>query len=572
MPDTSPCRLSAAATLCATALTGCVGSIGDDGADGRPGGPDENALTYTCTEKQAAARGSSLADMRRLSRQELRNTLSALLGSEVAGDEQVVAKVAGLPSDETVIAGDFDATPPVGLALALSLISKRAVEVALAKPGWRSQYLASCAAELPLTTACVGTIAASFGGRVWRRDLSDAEVQRYVEGYMALGEGEEALSFMLRRMLQAPPLVFHIEEGTEAVGGRLRLTSFEVASRISYLTTDSMPDDALMAAARRGDLETLDGVRAEVERLLATEAAREKTHDFFRYYAHLGTIADPLAVTAGPLGIGDPTGLGLEMREEAFAYFDYVFWSSGGDFAALMSSTDAFPRSDELAAILGSEVSTGTEPVTATSHVGLLHRPALLTSPTLRTSPIVRGAHLRKLFLCNDLGMPDPAAVAARQEAVGDIESMSNRDKATALTSDGACSGCHGRINPVGFTFEGFDTVGAPRTSEVVLDEAGEITATWPIDTSVTDLALDDGADPRSYASSTELALAIADGYAGRACIVRRMFEYYRLSAIDESADSCTLHEAEVASHRTSLEAVLAATIANEDIFWKKEP
>jgi hypothetical protein len=190
----------------------------------------------------------------------------------------------------------------------------------------------------------------------------------------------------------------------------------------------------------------------------------------------------------------------------------------------------------------------------------------------LRTSPIVRCAHLRKLFLCYELGMPDPDAVAARQEEVGDIEGMSNRDKATALTDAAACSGCHRMINPVGFAFEGFDPLGAPRTSEVLLDDAGAVVATWPLDTSVAGLTIDDHAGAATYPSSRELASAIAESYSARACIARRMFEYYRLSAVDQTADSCTLHEAEVASHEATLQAVLAATIANDDIFWKREP
>jgi hypothetical protein len=570
-----PCtRPGWAAVLCA-ALAGCVGAIGEGPGNGEgAAGPevDDSSLAYTCTDAQAGARGASVENMRRLSRRELENTLAALLGSDVIADEQIAAKLAGLPIDETVIAGDFTATPPLGLALGLSLISKRAVEVALAKPDWRAQHLPSCADDAAPAKACVESVVRDFGGRVWRRDLSDAEVQRYLDGYVASGEGQEGLAFTLRRLLQAPSLVFHIEMGTEAAGGRLRLTDFEVASRISYLTTDSPPDEALVEAARSGDLQSVDGVRAEVDRLLASDAARAKTLDFFRYYAHLGTIPDPLPVTAAAVGIDDATGLGQEMRDEAFAFFDHVFWSSAGDFTELLSSTAAFPRSSALAQVFGSEVAAAGEPVTAPSHVGLLHRPALLASPTLRTSPIVRGAHTRKLFLCDALGMPDPAAVAARQEEVGDIEGMSNRDKATTLTSDDACIGCHGMINPVGFSFEGFDPVGVPRSSEVVLDETGAVVDTWPLDTSVAALTVDDGEEPRSFASSTELALAIADGNRARACIARRMFEYYRLSAVDKDADSCTLHEAEVASHEGNLQSVLAATIANEDIFWKKEP
>ena len=55
------------------------------------------------------------------------------------------------------------------------------ITVALAKPGWKAQYLAPCAEDLAPTQSCVAEIVRGFGGRVWRRDLSEAEVQRYVE-------------------------------------------------------------------------------------------------------------------------------------------------------------------------------------------------------------------------------------------------------------------------------------------------------------------------------------------------------------------------------------------------------
>ena len=96
----------------------------------------------------------------------------------------------------------------------------------------------------------------------------------------------------------------------------MRLTDFEVASRISYFTQSTMPDDALMNAARSGELQSLEGVRAHVKRLLAGEKSHTKARDFVRYYAHLGTVADPLPAVGKQIGIPDTSGLGAEMRQK----------------------------------------------------------------------------------------------------------------------------------------------------------------------------------------------------------------------------------------------------------------
>ncbi|MDI1446178.1 DUF1592 domain-containing protein [Polyangium sp. 6x1] len=555
------------AVLACTAVS-CVGTIG--GSD-----PSENEgtrLTYACTEQRKLARGVTFDHTRRLSHAELVHTLGALLGESIIGDAEIQTKLSGLPADEMVIAGDFTDNPPVGTALALSQVSKRAVELAMASPTWKTDHLPSCAGTSPLTDACVEEVVEQFGGQVWRRDLSSDEVQSYLSYYHEAGADMGGLSYLLRRLLQSPSLVFHIEEGAEIKNGRIRLTDFEVASRISYLTQNTMPDDALMAAARSGELQSLEGVRAHVERLLAGEKAHLKVRDFFRYYARLGTVPDPMPAVGAQIGIPDTSGLGDEMRQEAFDFFEHVFWSDEGTFHELMTSSAAFPRSEAMARIFDTEVVSSEAPVaSAASHPGLLHRPALLTNAGGRTSPIVRGARLRKAFLCDELGMPDPAAVAERKSEVGDIENMSNRDKTMKLTDAPACIACHARVNGIGFAFEGFDQLGATRSEELVFNEQGEPGATWPIDTTAQDPELEPGG-PERLSDSVELALAMSESYKARACISRRLFEYYHASTVDIANDSCILSEGEAQSQSGTLQSVLIATIANEDIFWKQEP
>ncbi|HWB75911.1 MAG TPA: DUF1592 domain-containing protein [Nannocystaceae bacterium] len=541
---------------------------GDGGSSDDGGEPADPRMIHECTD--ANLRGTSRDAMRRLSKRELVNTLADLLGADVIADETIATRLAGLPEDETVIAGDFATDPPVGLALAMSGVAERAAEVTLGDPQWVAAHLPACVAAGTLDDACIEAVVRELGGKIWRRDPSDDEVAAYVTTFAESGGGDEGLRYLLRRLLQSPALVFHIEDGTgEIEDGRIRLAHHEIANRIAYAVIDSMPDDELMAAARAGELDDVAAVEAHVRRLLEDPRAVAKTSDFFRYYSRITSVAEPSPAAAANAGVFETAGIAEQLRDEAFEYWAHIV-SSDGDFTELMASHAAFPRSDALATIFGSAMATDDAPIEAPAHAGLLHRPALLVSGGARTSPIIRGAHVRKLFMCDVLGLPDPDAVMERQDEVGDLEHMSNRDKITELTSANACIGCHGLVNPVGFTFEGYDQLGAVRNEESIFDADGNVVEVWPIDTKVEDVTLEPDL-PTSFADSRALAEAMSQSWRARACFAQRTFEYWQMRAFDER-DECALADAEAATHDGTLVDVFVATIANEDIFWRAAP
>lgn len=545
------------------------GTNGEDGEDVTGDGKADPRMTYSCTSEQRQLRGRSSSRMRRLTRDELVNTFASLLGPSIAADEGVRAKLQGLPPDRTENAGDLVAEPSTSLADVVHAVAKRGVELALSNAQWKNDQLGTCAKGATLDDACLGEAVSRFGARAYRRDLTQGEVVDLVAFAKSTGGGAAGLGYALRRMLQSPAMVFHVEQGRDAPeGGRVRLTSFEVASRVSYLTSSAPPDAELLAAARSGELDAPEGVRKHVERLFASQASHDKTRDFMRFYTHLNIVPDPTPGAAKLAGVGEGKGLGEQMRAEAVAFLDDAFWT--GTYKDLMGSTKAFPKTTELAKVFGVGLD-GDRPVDAPSHVGVLHRPALLASAGLRTSPILRGTHVRKLFLCQTFGQPDPAAVAAVQESLGDLSQVTNRERTEKLTQAPACAGCHQSINPVGFAFEGFDQLGKKRSVETLFDTDGNADRTHPIDTRVTGVRIE-GEDALTVDGSTDLAAAMVSSFRGRACFAQRAFEYYRLAKVEDEADSCALNEAERAAHEGSLKDVVLAAIANEDIFWKALP
>lgn len=131
--------------------------------------------------------------------------------------------------------------------------------------------------------------------------------------------------------------------------------------------------------------------------------------------AALTERSDPRRDVAAERGFDDVTGLAAAAHAEAQRFVEHMVFS-GQTFAELMRSPRAFPESQLLAQVMGTEVTGASLPqVFAPDHPGLLHRPALLLSSGRRTNLIVRGAHVRKLFLCTPLPLPTDVEAVADQ-------------------------------------------------------------------------------------------------------------------------------------------------------------
>jgi hypothetical protein len=178
-----------------------------------------------------------------------------------------------------------------------------------------------------------------------------------------------------------------------------------------------------------------------------------------------------------------------------------------------------------------------------------------------------RGVAIRRRILCEGLGDPPAAAVTARQNSLGDLSLLANRDQLTQLTNAPLCMSCHARINSLGFALEGFDQLGMVRTSENIFKN-GVLVKQMPVDTAVTDLGLEAGA-PQSASGGVALTKIILGTTAASACFAQSVFEESRLRAAGTD-DSCLLQQLENDALDTgSILSVFVHNVANEDIFWK---
>src|SRR5258708_6222697 len=107
-----------------------------------------------------------------------------------------------------------------------------------------------------------------FGKRAFRRPLTSAEVDKYIglfkQGATVIASNDpiaDGVELVLTTMLQSANFVYRIEIGAgPAANGKIALTDYEMASRLSYALGNTMPDDQLLALADSKQLHTNDQI------------------------------------------------------------------------------------------------------------------------------------------------------------------------------------------------------------------------------------------------------------------------------------------------------------------------
>jgi hypothetical protein len=327
----------------------------------------------------------------------------------------------------------------------------------------------------PAATGCLDQTIKSFGRKAFRRPLTDMEVARFTKlgATMPQGTPDDVALTTLEAFLVSPSFLLLPELTTtmDPSGQGIQLSSYEVATRLSFLLWGSVPDDALNAAADANQLQTKEQLLAQANRMIGV---REKTGpllaSFHRNWlqmdngnAHWWKIDHDTKTYPQYSAAAKPT-----LQAELDAFFKDVAFG-GGSFDDLLLSNVAFVNKDN-AALYGLDPSGyGTDLVKveldATQRPGFMTRAGFLSSYAdyNSTSPILRGAFISVYMLGVNPGPPIPGATA--MTVSGNFKTQ--REYVDTLTKNSPCSGCHSTIiNPPGFVLENFDGIGKWQTAD----------------------------------------------------------------------------------------------------------
>ncbi|MBK7859915.1 MAG: DUF1592 domain-containing protein [Archangiaceae bacterium] len=431
-------------------LLGCEGAIVASSTELTPvkGAPDSQ-----CTEG-----GPGRVPARRLNNVEYANTVRDLLYLAPTVD-----LTSTFPADTVALtAFDNDALlldlPPERVDAYLHAALK-AVEAA-----WSTSRSKLVPCDLAAGRACAAQALGALVKRAYRRPVTQDEVDALLGVYdasMTAGLGAEtSLKISVQAMLSSPRFLF-ITNGVKdnVTTGTHHLNGYELASRLSYFLWRSMPDDALLAAAERGDLTTQAGVRAQVERMLAMPAAAVTT----------GFGSQWLSLTElGRLAVDLSGQLRIDMALETQALFDHVLRDKRP--ARELFTADYTFMNQNLASHYGVSGVSGTALTRVAvpqgqSRSGVLTHASILAvtaGSTVRTSPVVRGHWILEKVLCAP-PPPPPAGIPALGETPGTSEGTM-KERLAAHRTQPRCAACHERMDPVGLGFENYDMVGKWRT------------------------------------------------------------------------------------------------------------
>lgn len=307
----------------------------------------------------------------------------------------------------------------------------------------------------------------------WRRPVTEAEVAA-IEAFAARA-ADPSVGFVSRlqaaitRVLVAPEFLFHLEAVPPGTArGAYRLTDWELATRLSYFLTASMPDGELRAAAGRGELRDAARMAEQVDRLLRDpRTVTALTDGFLNSWLHLDRLAGAMPEPKLFPRFGDD--LKRSLAEEPRAFFAALL-RENGRLTDLLDARYTWAN-ERLAMHYGLDrkrIRGGTlrrVELPDRQRGGLLAMGGLLTltSEATRTSPVKRGAYvLETLF--NRPPPPPPPDVG--DLIPGAASARTIREHLLRHREDAACAGCHSRMDPWGLALENFDAVGAWRTEE----------------------------------------------------------------------------------------------------------
>ena len=331
------------------------------------------------------------------------------------------------------------------------------------------------------------SIVKKLATKAFRRPATTNEIQRLTSlVIMVLDDGgtfEQGIQLAVQAIISSPKFLFRWELDTglmtdEELAIR-NINNYEIASRLSYFLWNSMPDDELFDLAEAGRLIEANVLDAQINRMLKDKKAKRFIHNFAGQWLQIRNLD-----SHSP----DPNlfpefneKLRLAMKRETELLFEEIL-AKDLPLTTLLDADFTF-LNKPLAKHYGMPAPDSEEFVKVSLPAnnprgGVLTHASILTitsNPT-RTSPVIRG----KWILEQILGSPPPPPppnVPEIEESKEAMENASFRERLELHRDKPDCSGCHAKMDPIGFAFENFDAVGKWRTHDGTfkIDPSGKL-------------------------------------------------------------------------------------------------
>lgn len=440
------------------------------------------ALVLAGCSPEPPTEGSEL-QMRRLTGEQYRNVIHDVFGRhiEIAGHFDPLVRKEGLfalgAANAPITPAGFEAFYAVARSIAGQVTNAD-----------NRRVLVPCTPANPnrADSDCSRQFVSEVGRLLYRRALSSEEVETAVaaadEVADQLGDFYKGIEYSLTGLLVTPNFLFIIDAADPGASpASPRLDAYSKASRLSFLLWNSGPDDMLLDAAESGELDSDDGLSAQIERMLQSPLLERGIRAFFSDFLDLEKYEtlekDTLIYPAYSIVAAESS------KEQLLrTVVDHII-AQDAPYPGLFTTRRTFVDASlgRIYRVPVSRPDGGWEPYVfddSDPRAGILTQMGFLAlySHPGRSSATLRGKAVRELVLCHKVPDP-PGEVDFSLFNDPNAPSRTARERLTAHSTEPSCAGCHKLTDPLGLGFEQFDGIGQFRTTEngATIDPTGDL-------------------------------------------------------------------------------------------------
>jgi len=351
----------------------------------------------------------------------------------------------------------------------ISVVGPYDVKSAGDTPSRRKIFICRPSASLA-ESACANTILTNLARHAYRRPVTQADIAPLMKIY---NEGRKGTDFdhgieaSLEAILVSPSFLFMREDdpARSKPGDVHRISDVELAQRLSFFLWSSIPDEALLSAAQKNQLHNPAILKAQVARMLSDPRSKALTQNFAGQWLYLRRLEyqkpDRRAFPDFDQRLRNA------MQTETEMFFDGVVRENRPALDFLDANyTYLNQRLAEHYGIPGVYGTTfrkvNLDP--ALHRGGLLGQGSVLTvtSYNNRTSVVLRGKWILENLLA--AAPPPPPPLVPSLDDAKNGKKMTVREQMELHRKNPVCASCHTKMDPLGFSLENYDAVGAWRT------------------------------------------------------------------------------------------------------------
>ena len=339
----------------------------------------------------------------------------------------------------------------------------------------------------------------TFATRAYRRPLAPAEREDLLAYYHRLRSQnqlseEDAMRDAIASVLMEPDFLYRLDTTGGFVTSSSKpvvrkvstavpskpLSSYALASRLSYFLWESMPDDELLQHAASNDLQNPAVLLAQTQRMMRDPRIRGLATEFTGHWLNFSLFETNNSVDRMrfPQFTND---LREAMFEEPIHFVEDIIQSNRSALDLLYGNyTFVNPTLAKHYGIPG--IDGGTDHWVRVDDAGRYGRGGILpmavfmtqNSPGLRTSPVKRGNWVVQKVL--GIPVPPPPPVVPELPSDESKSDLPVREMLAKHREVPFCANCHQRFDSFGLAYEGYGPIGDVRTKDL----AGR-----PVDTAV---------------------------------------------------------------------------------------